>query len=41
MSTVIGKDLVGDPVSGEDSLKIEQLDFFEKLLENSMATSEE
>ena len=28
-------------MSGEDSSRIEQLDYFEKVLENSMATSEE
>ena len=28
-------------MSGEESLKIEQLDFFENVLENSVATSEE
>ena len=28
-------------MSGEDSLRVEQLDYFEEVLENSMATSEE
>ena len=36
-----GKRLAGDPVSGEDSLRVEQLDYFEQVLENSMVTSEE
>ena len=35
------KRLAGDPVSGEDSLRVEQLDYFEQVLENSMVTSEE
>ena len=41
MRTVTGKGFLADPVSGEDSLRVEQLDYFEKVLENSMATSEE
>ena len=28
-------------MSGEDSLRVEQLDYFEQVVENSMATSEE
>ena len=40
-STVTGRGLLEDPVSGEDSLKIEQLDYVWKVLENPMATSEE
>ena len=35
------KRLAGDPVSGEDSLRVEQLDYFEQVLENSVVTSEE
>ena len=41
MRTVNGKGSLEDPVSGEHSLKIEQLDYFEKVLENLMAASEE
>ena len=41
MSALTGRGSLEDPVSGEDSLKIEQLDYFEKVLENPMATSEE
>ena len=39
--TVTGKGSLGDPVGGEDSLRVEQSDYFEQVLENSMATSEE
>ena len=41
MSSVIGEDSLGDPVSGEHSLRVEQLDHFQQVLENSMDTSEE
>ena len=41
MRTVTGKGSLEGPVSGEDSLRVEQLDYFEKVLENSVATSEE
>ena len=41
VNTVTGKCLLGDPVSDEDSMRAEQLDYFEKVIENSMATSEE
>ena len=40
MRTVTGKGSLEDPVNGEDSLEVEQLDYFEKVLENSMATAE-
>ena len=40
-SALTGRGSLEDPVSGEDSVKVEQLDYFEKVLENSMATSEE
>ena len=36
-----GKSSLEDPASGEDSLRVEQLDYFEKILERSMATWEE
>ena len=39
--TVTGKGSLEDPVSGEVSSRVEQLNYFEKVLENSMATSEE
>ena len=41
VNTVIGKCSLGDPVSDEDSMRVEQLNYFEKVLDNSMATSEE
>ena len=41
VNTVTGKCSLGDPVSDEDSMRAEQLDYFEKVLESSMATSEE
>ena len=41
MSALSGRGSLEDPVSGEHSLRIEQLDNFEKVLENSMATTEE
>ena len=31
---------LADPVSGEDSLRVGPLDYFEQVLENSMETSE-
>ena len=36
-----GKGSLEDPVSGEDSLRVQQLDYFDQVLENPMATSEE
>ena len=41
VNTVIGKCSLEDPVSEEDSMGVEQFDNFEKVLENSIATSEE
>ena len=41
MSTVIGKCSLEDPVSEEESMGAEQFDCFEKVLENSITTSEE
>ena len=36
MRTVTGRGSLQNPVSGEDSLRVEQLNYFEKVLENSM-----
>ena len=41
MRTLTGKSSLEDPVSGEDSLKAEQSNYFEQVLDNSIATSEE
>ena len=41
VKTVIGKCSLEDPVSDEDSMGVEQVDYFEKVLENSITTSEE
>ena len=41
MNTVIGKCSLEDPVSEEELMGVEQFDYFEKVLENSIATSEE
>ena len=41
VNTVIGKCSLEDPVSEEDSVGVEHFDNFEKVLENSTATSEE
>ena len=41
VKTVIGKCSLEDPVSDEDSMGVEQFDYFEKVLENSITTSEE
>ena len=40
MSTVIGKCSLEDPVSEEESMGAEQFDYFEKVIENSITTSE-
>ena len=40
-STVTGKGSLEDPLRCEDSSRVDQLNYFEKVLENSMATSEE
>ena len=41
MNTVTGKGSLEIPVNGEDSLRVDQLNHFEQVLGNSMATSEE
>ena len=41
MSTVTGKDSLGDPVSDEESVRVGQLDYFEQVLMSSMAASGE
>ena len=41
MKIVIGKCSLEDPVSDEDSVGVEQFDYFEKVLENSITTSQE
>ena len=41
MSTVTGKGSLEDPLRCEDSSRVDQLNYFEKVLENSMASSEQ
>ena len=41
MRTVFGKGSLEDPVRGEDPLRVEQSNYYEQVLENSMATSKE
>ena len=41
VNTVIGKCSLEDPVSEEDSMGVEQFDYFKEVLENLMTTSEE
>ena len=41
VSAVIGKCSLEDPVNEEESMGAEHFDYFEKVLENSIATSEE
>ena len=41
VSTVIGKCSLEDPVSEEDSMGVEQFDYFKEVLENLLTTSEE
>ena len=41
VNTVIGKCSLEDPVSEEDSMGVEQFEYFKEVLENSMTTSEE
>ena len=41
VNTVIGKCSLEDPVSEEDSIGVEQFDYFKEVLENLMTTSEE